>query len=105
MRRSYFANGRVYSGLKLSCVATHSLMIVACDLLKKDHEIFIPLNSSSSCDLITIKNSKTYRYEVKTNNGSPTVHQKIKNKFDILARVKNGEVFYTPIKIFMRRLK
>lgn len=74
---------------------------IACDLLKRDYEVFTPLNLHSSCDLIALKGNKLLRIEVTTGRKSTTGRHYYfphrQDRYDVLALVfYDGEIIYSP---------
>mgnify|MGYP006295002461 CR=1 FL=1 len=68
---------------------------VAMDLLNHGYEVFQPMNSSASCDLITMSpKGDIYRIEVKTGNTRPRYNQIQNNLFDVLANVDEDYIYY-----------
>lgn len=81
--------------------ALHEILVCA-DLLKQGYDVFRSVSSSSSCDIIAMKNKVIHRVEVTTgryDNYGVVIHAKKDfNKFDILAVVTRTDriIRYTP---------
>lgn len=74
-----------------------SEMLVASDLLLNGFEVFTPVATGSTCDLIAydFKKRKMFRVEVKTGKVKATVSQRFRETYDVLANVLNEKIYYS----------
>ena len=76
-----------------------SEMLVCCDLIKRNCDVYRQL-ASNSCDLAIIYKDKFLKVEVTTGylhpSGNITNASKDRSKFDVLAIVVNGSISYVP---------
>ena len=85
--------------ININKVGVLSEMLVCCDLLKKNCDVYRQL-AANICDLAIIYKDKFLKVEVTTGSKLPHGNyyypRKDRSKFDILAIVVNGEITYEP---------
>ena len=88
------------SKVNTGTVGAISELKVSADLMSKGYCIFRALSPMSSCDLLALKNKKTYRVEVTTgyysNGGTLYFDRHKKDNFDIIAVVHSTGIVYKP---------
>jgi len=77
-----------------------SELLACADLIRKGYEVFRSVSQAATCDILALKDGKTYRVEVKTayrlKNGKIAHCRPILGRFDVLALVVDGTCFYDP---------
>lgn len=60
---------------------------ISVDLMKKGYEVYRALSQASSCDILAMKDGKTFTFEVRTGFSSPTTGKISYPKYNIRASI------------------